>query len=370
MRCLLQQLITAGEIARLDGRAGVGQERRHHRIVCTLHRCELALQFRDLLSALVDRRQHLVQIDTSVDDQIDADPCGHSRQRAERRKTEPEISASRANFGRSVIRCRGRILGGQSDARRTDPERCILPRQRACDSGYSELRMTNNQMPVAAPLSSDSAGKGGPIAMPSVFRIICPSTGSMGTGFAHQSGGVITAEHVIRGAQPQDIVIRSSSNAHYRVQKVHSDATLDLAVLQPTAMPQVQALLLSAKTDFQIGTQVSTWGYPMGYMGAGPMLTVGYLSGDEQVNGAAQWVINAAFNSGNSGGPVLHLEDASVLGVVSSKLAPLPDHINSILQALSQQMSGFMYPSWPQSRHARAPILAPQSKPMADRMEL
>lgn len=73
------------------------------------------------------------------------------------------------------------------------------------------------------------------------------------------------------------------------------------------------------------------------------MLTIGCLSGVENVNGIAKWVINAAFNSGNSGGPVLRLEDGSVIGVVASKLAPLPQHIESILAALANQQSGFIY---------------------------
>jgi len=53
--------------------------------------------------------------------------------------------------------------------------------------------------------------------------------------------------------------------------------------------------------------------------------------------------VNAAFNGGNSGGPVLNAEDGSVIGVVSSKLAPIPPIIESALMALQQQSSGFMY---------------------------
>lgn len=52
--------------------------------------------------------------------------------------------------------------------------------------------------------------------------------------------------------------------------------------------------------------------------------------------------MNAAFNSGNSGGPLLRVEDSKVIGVVSSKLAPMPDVIESALEALSKQNAGFM----------------------------
>lgn len=73
------------------------------------------------------------------------------------------------------------------------------------------------------------------------------------------------------------------------------------------------------------------------------MLTVGYLSATEIIGSSPRWVINAAFNSGNSGGPLLRLEDGTVIGVVASKLAPIPPGIASILGALSQQKSGFRY---------------------------
>jgi len=54
-------------------------------------------------------------------------------------------------------------------------------------------------------------------------------------------------------------------------------------------------------------------------------------------------VVNAAFNGGNSGGPVLNTEDGAVIGVVSSKLAPVPQIIESALEALLAQQSGFEY---------------------------
>lgn len=53
--------------------------------------------------------------------------------------------------------------------------------------------------------------------------------------------------------------------------------------------------------------------------------------------------MNAAFNSGNSGGPLLHIETGEVIGVVSSKLAPISDWARSALAALEGQNSGFMY---------------------------
>lgn len=54
-------------------------------------------------------------------------------------------------------------------------------------------------------------------------------------------------------------------------------------------------------------------------------------------------MINAAFNPGNSGGPLLVWGEDTVVGVVVSKHAPISPWLLSILQALQNQQSGFTY---------------------------
>jgi hypothetical protein len=78
-------------------------------------------------------------------------------------------------------------------------------------------------------------------------------------------------------------------------------------------------------------------------------LSVGYLSGLQAIKTKSggivrQWIVNAAFNRANSGGPMLHIETGEVIGVVSSKLAPISNTAASALEALSKQGAGFMYP--------------------------
>jgi S1-C subfamily serine protease len=202
-----------------------------------------------------------------------------------------------------------------------------------------------NHIPVAAPIDSDSAGRGGAVAINAVMRVVCQQTNSVGTGFLHKSGFVITAEHVVRGCPNPALVPSSLAAVPATVKAV--DPALDLAILAPATPIAAAPLPLSSGSQFSIGAHVSTWGYPGGYGGAAPMLSAGYLAAldGRQAGGQTikQWVVNAAFNSGNSGGPLLLIETGEVIGVVSSKLAPMSPYATSALQALQGQSSGFTY---------------------------
>jgi hypothetical protein len=52
-----------------------------------------------------------------------------------------------------------------------------------------------------------------------------------------------------------------------------------------------------------------------------------------------KWVVNGAFNRGNSGGPVLETKTAKVVGVISSKLAPIPKELESHIEELEKNGS-------------------------------
>ena len=78
------------------------------------------------------------------------------------------------------------------------------------------------------------------------------------------------------------------------------------------------------------------------------MLSVGYLAGIDayQIRPGTivrKWVVNAAFNGGNSGGPLIHIETGEVFGLVSSKLAPISQEFAKILELLQGQTSGVMW---------------------------
>jgi len=174
---------------------------------------------------------------------------------------------------------------------------------------------------------SEHAGRGGTSAAQSVYRVFCLASNSAATAFGHSSGKIITAEHVVRGCQPKDIAVQDAQGTLSPIAKVETDEVLDLALLTPSSIFVRRPLELTTKKSFSLGMQVATWGYPEGYSGSLPLLSVGYLAGVQDIAHSGghvrMWIVNGAFNRGNSGGPLIDISSGTVIGVISSKLAPM-----------------------------------------------
>lgn len=214
----------------------------------------------------------------------------------------------------------------------------------------ANLGHAQNQVPVSSPMTTDLSGKTVDLAYPSVFRIICQGKGG-GTGFLHKSGRVITAFHVVEGAGNEDIKILQIVPTGIRtvaVTNVVAETNSDLVLLMPAEPISAPCLPITTNLVFKIGSQVCTWGFPGGYSGLSPLLSAGYLSGvqwDNLTNGVRRptLVVNAAFNGGNSGGPLIDVESGAVIGVVTSKLAPVPKEIEVMIDGLSKNSQGMVY---------------------------
>jgi S1-C subfamily serine protease len=208
--------------------------------------------------------------------------------------------------------------------------------------------IANDKIPTSATMTTDLAGRSGNLAVPSVFRVIIARLNIGGTAFLHKSGNAITVAHVVASCSPMDIQLIDYRGQKYTVEKIIKNEIIDLAILKIKEDIKIPALEISTNEKFSIGLQVSTWGFPGGYKGNRPLLLSGYLSGIEifKMSGdikVPRWVVNAAFNNGNSGGPLLDIENGKIIGVVSSKLAPLPSHIKSSLKALKGQRAGMVF---------------------------
>ncbi len=206
--------------------------------------------------------------------------------------------------------------------------------------------LAGRESPAGAPISPESAGRGGIVAARSVVRISCAGWGPSGTGFLHKSGRVITAAHVVADCPGATVVGAESSPI--RVKTIAVDAERDLALLALETPLAAEALPLGANDSLPIGLQVSTWGFPFGYGGAAPLLCVGYLSGvdyrrTKSGKTVREWVVNAAFNQGNSGGPLIDIANGEVVGVVSSKLSPTPPIVENAMETLSKSTAGAVH---------------------------
>lgn len=226
------------------------------------------------------------------------------------------------------------------------------------------LTLTSNllaqqQLPTAIPTSVDSklvfdaAGPKQRGALSSVILIACPQSGA-GTGFLLESGMVITNFHVTSPCNAAQLIGILNDNTHVSFSSLVSDERRDLAALKPVT-PLKGGLKLASDTDPLPGEAVSTWGYPLLYDGATPLLSVGYVSGFRMApsaNGGSpvkHIVVNAAFNHGNSGGPVLRAQNNEVLGVVVLTYHFHPPAIRNIIDFMSHQTSGLVWQITPTS---------------------
>ena len=200
--------------------------------------------------------------------------------------------------------------------------------------------------PISTKWTLDAAGTIGRIAVESVYMIIGNATQEKGTGFLLTNGYIVTNEHVIRGNQSNQIVGTTSTGQQISFSNSIVDTQRDLALLKPTKEID-GGLGLGDDNNLEIGKMVSTWGFPLGYNGPAPLLSVGFLAGfNEYQNNSKSikhLVVNGAFNPGNSGGPLFVSGDNKVIGIVVSKHVPLTAFQQQALQVLASQRSGFVY---------------------------
>ena len=205
----------------------------------------------------------------------------------------------------------------------------------------------SNNMPTSTQWLLDAVGDTGRNSINSVYVIVCPKTGSKGTGFLIESGHIITNEHVIKGCNHSEVFALNSNGAQITFKNLVSGNQSDLAALTPLSLLAGGLKIVDEKNE--VGIKVNTWGHPLSYNGPAPILSVGYLAGfRENINqvGARKikhLIINGAFNPGNSGGPLFKSGSDEIIGVVVAKHAPFPQSVMSGLKALQENSSGLQF---------------------------
>ncbi len=209
--------------------------------------------------------------------------------------------------------------------------------------------MLRDSLPVATRWLLDAVGEVGRVAVRSVYMLMCHRTQTKGTGFLTARGHVVTNWHVIQGNAIDEIQGISSSGAKLGFSRYVMDEDRDLAALTP-AVAVEGGLTIAEEGNIPIGTQLATWGYPLGYNGPAPLLSVGYLSGfndsppyEQRKLAVKHLVVNGAFNPGNSGGPLFIAGGSEVIGVVVSKHAPITPFVQSAIRALAGNKSGVVF---------------------------
>ena len=187
--------------------------------------------------------------------------------------------------------------------------------------------MVSGGVPTATRWLLGSVGEIDNATIRSVYLVFSERTGLKGTGFNLQNGPLITNEHVIRGSAATDLTVISSEGKISKVARLVQDPDFDLAALHLRDHPS-DGLLMS-ETVPPMGQRVHTWGYPLAYNGPSPILSVGYIAGFNPFQArdgsrvVQHYVVNGAFNPGNSGGPLILADAGTVVGVVVSKHAPI-----------------------------------------------
>ena len=145
-------------------------------------------------------------------------------------------------------------------------------------------------------------------------------TTSLGSGFFISADGyVVTNNHVIDDARSVSVVL--DDGTEYEARLIGSDAITDIALLKVDADREF-TFVQFAETPVRVGDWALAVGNPFGFGGT---VTLGIVSGRERTlnnNAYDEYIqIDAAVNTGNSGGPSFNLA-GEVIGVNTAIISP------------------------------------------------
>ena len=149
----------------------------------------------------------------------------------------------------------------------------------------------------------------------------------VGTGIIVDAAGyILTNSHVVMDGNVGNIKVLLSNGEEVKAELLWNDAAIDLAIIKISAKGLAPAELGNS-SEIQIGAYVAAIGNPLGLdfnssvtqgviSGLNRTITVSTGMGTSQMEGLIQ--VDAAINSGNSGGPLLNSK-GQVIGVNTAK---------------------------------------------------
>lgn len=143
-------------------------------------------------------------------------------------------------------------------------------------------------------------------AIVKIQTIGCDGNDYVGTGFAISPHSIVTAGHVIEGAQSMTV---TDGMAPLPVQVIGLDASGDIALLHSDATIPKPYIPLDS-SDPQVGQRVAAIGFPLGgglTMTQGSVSALGQVITVNSTKLAGLVQTDTALNPGNSGGPLIAL---------------------------------------------------------------
>ncbi len=145
----------------------------------------------------------------------------------------------------------------------------------------------------------------------SVFTI--KTEQAVGSGFVvNSSGEALTCKHVVGEAPEVQVTLANGESA--KAQVVARDETQDLALLK-LDRAGLPAVVFAPAASLKPGQRVAAVGAPLGLKNSVTEGVVGAV--DREIEGHRYLQIDAAFNSGNSGGPVVN-NRGEVVGIATA----------------------------------------------------
>jgi S1-C subfamily serine protease len=134
------------------------------------------------------------------------------------------------------------------------------------------------------------------------------------TTFHAGEGLFVTAKHCVEIDGPTSLIIQDSENELHIAHLVYVDPENDIAIMQSDELEMSMEIWSKSDGKLMPGKQIMTMGYP-GYYMAEFMFEVGYIVNVRMINGKQFIVSKNLAYPGQSGGPVVMVENGKVVGI-------------------------------------------------------